>query len=158
MCKLRVAFCCCCKNVTGPAWPYEFCLSQCPYLDCRWRRYYLVDDGVCENCEECKEPCEKRERCPSVCQRLVVASAEAEFEDLSSSEEGSPFVDDDDGNETKDTVANEKDDDCDGNDECNDDGDNMQTASKETQTEAGAWIIPGPVSYTHLTLPTKRIV
>jgi len=57
MCKLRV-----------------FCFSQCPYLDCRWRRYYLVDDGVCENCEECKEPCEKRERCPSVYQRLVVAS------------------------------------------------------------------------------------
>ncbi len=115
-----------------------------------------MDDSVCENCEECKEPCEKRERCPSVYQRLVVALTEAEFEDLSSSEEESPVVEDDDGDEervppeTKDTVANEDDDYCDGNEEGNDDGDNMQTASKGTQTEAGVWIIPGRQSQTLL--------
>jgi hypothetical protein len=135
----------------GPAWPYKFCLSQCPYLNCRWRRYYLVDDCVCENCEECKEPCEKQERGPSVYQRLVVASTEAEFEDLSSSKEESPVVDDNDGDkkrvppETKETVANKDNNgnDDDDNDDEDDDGDNMQTASKGTQTEAGAWINPG---------------
>ncbi len=112
---------------------------------------------MCENCEECKEPCKKRERCPSVYQRLVVASTEAKFEDLSSSEEESPVVDDDDDGdekrvppETKDTVANEDDDNCNGNHDGNDVGDNMQTASKETQTEAGAWIIPGRQSQTLL--------
>jgi hypothetical protein len=61
----------------------------------------------------------------------------------------------------KETVANKDDDDYDGNgdndnnddDDNNDKGDNddnMQTASKGTQTEVGAWIIPGRQSQTLL--------